>query len=78
MRKHTFAMTSHSRRAYLRPLITAVVPVSSELLAATPTPDVDVDPNPGDEALSKEGNSDLWEVDKEDEEETPRKPFTYD
>ena len=76
MRKDTNILNSASRRAYVRPFITAVVPVSLELLVATPTPEVHVEPEPGYEALSKESDFDMWQEDEE--EETPTKPFKFD
>lgn len=79
MRKETFMMTTDSRRAYVRPLITAVVPATIVLQSASPEPEPPVVPvNPGgdgQEALSKKYKFDLWE---EDDEETSERTFDYD
>lgn len=53
MRKDTMIKTTVSRRTYVRPLITAVIPASVVLQEATPAPTVKVDDEPGEEALSK-------------------------
>ena len=76
MRKETFIMNIDSRRAYERPLITAVVPAPIVLQEASPAPHVIVDPEqPGEEALSKKLKFDLWE---EEDEETPTNPYSLD
>ena len=76
MRKETFIMTTDSRRPYVRPLITTIVPAVIVLQEASPAPHVIVDPDqPGEEALSKKFDFDLWE---EEDEETPSRPFTFD
>ena len=71
MRKDTPTMTQASRRIYVRPLVTSVVPATLVLQSSSqkPPPPVNVDRNPGEEALSKEihFDSDLWK--DEDEEE---------
>ena len=76
MRKETFIMTTDSRRPYVRPLITTIVPAVIVLQEASPAPHVIVNPDqPGEEALSKKLKFDLWE---EEDEETPSRPFTFD
>lgn len=78
MRKDTNIMISISRRAYVRPLITAVVPAAIVLQSASPEPpSVISDPGQdGFEALSKKIEFDVWK--EEEEEETPTKPFKID
>ena len=76
MRKETIIMTTASHRAYVRPLITAVVPAALVLQSASPeSPPVIVDPHPGQEALSKKLIYDPWE---DDDEETSERTFDYD
>lgn len=76
MRKETFIMNIDSRRAYVRPLIFAVVPAPIVLQEASPAPHVIVDPEqPGEEALCKKLKFDLWE---EEDEETPTNPYSLD
>ena len=79
MRNESFIMTTDSRRAYVRPLITAVVPAPIVLQSASPEPEPPVVPvNPGvdgEEALSKKLKFDLWE---EEDEETPTNPYSLD
>ena len=78
MRKDTNIMTSTLRCAYVRPLITAVVPAAIVLQSASPEPPpVISDPGQeGFEALSKKIEFDVWK--EEEEEETPTKPFKFD
>ena len=67
-------MIAASRRAYVRPLIDAVVPVSLLLLSAsTDSPKAPIEGGPGDEALSKESQEpffDLWEQEEDYSNET--------
>ena len=78
MRKDTNIMISFSRRAYVRPLIIAVVPAAIVLQSASPEPP-SVISDPGQdrfEVLSKKIEFDVWK--EEEEEETPTKPFKFD
>ena len=72
MRKDIIYPPAASRSAYMRPLVTAIVPVSLELMAATPTTTVPVSDGPGGEALSKESDFDLWQ-----EKEAPLKRIEF-
>ena len=84
MRKETIIMTTDSRRAYVRPLITAVVPAPIVLQSASPEPEPPVVPvNPGVDgvggALLKIGIFDLWQEEEDDEDEkTPIRAITFD
>ena len=78
MRKDIRIMTSSSRRTYVRPLITAVIPASIVLQEASPTPEVHVDPGQdGYEALSKgyKIEFDIWQ--EEEDDDTPTSAFTF-
>lgn len=76
MRKDTTMMTTAPRRAYVRPLITGVVPAAVVLQEATLAPSVVVDPTiPGGDAFSKKIEFDIdfdiwndWEEEEGDEE----------
>ena len=75
MRKDISIMTTSSRRTYVRPLITAVVPADILLQSASPIPEAPVKPEPGEEALSKKIVFDIWQ--EEEDDDTPTSAFTF-